>query len=383
MPRVLRILNRFNLGGPSFNAAYLTKYLSPEFETLLIGGEKDEHEDSSLFIFEDMGIPATVIPEMRREINPILDRQVYQRIKQIITKFKPDIVHTHAAKAGALGRLAAFNMKTPVIVHTFHGHVLHSYFGKTKTMIFRSVERKLAKKTDAIVAISKKQKSELVDEFDICKGNKVYIIPLGFDLTKFDLFQKERREIFRNKYNIDDDEIAVGIVGRLVPVKNHELFLKGFAIVSARTTQKMKAVVIGDGKMRTHLEQLVDKLQIRNKVVFTSWIREIEVAYPGLDIVALTSFNEGTPVSLIEAQAAGKPVISSRVGGVEDVILEGKSGLLFESGNMDGFADALMKMLEIRYEMEQSGREFVKANFHYTELVKNTCDLYNLLLKNT
>src|SRR6185437_10499562 len=161
MPRVLRIINRFNLGGPAYNVAFLTKYLPPEYETLLIGGEKEPDEESSLFIFKEMDLEPLVISEMNRSVNFLQDVKAYYRIKKIIKKFKPDIVHTHAAKAGALGRLAAYNCKVPVIIHTFHGHVFHSYFGKFKTTIYKNIERFLAKKSTAIIAISDRQKHEL------------------------------------------------------------------------------------------------------------------------------------------------------------------------------------------------------------------------------
>lgn len=161
MPRILRIINRFNLGGPSYNVANLAKYLAPEYETLVIGGDKEPGEDSSLFIFKELGIEPVVLPEMTRAVNFGGDVRAYKKIKSIIKEFKPDIVHTHAAKAGALGRLAAYKCGVPVIVHTFHGHVFHSYFGAAKTSFFKEVERYLAKRTSAIIAISEKQKEEL------------------------------------------------------------------------------------------------------------------------------------------------------------------------------------------------------------------------------
>ena len=163
MPKILRIINRFNLGGPIYNVAYLTKYLSPEFETLLIGGMKDDDEESSEFILKDIGVDYKIIPEMKRSINPFHDIIAYKKIKKIIQEFKPDIVHTHAAKAGAIGRSAAHTCNIPVIIHTFHGHVFHSYFGGVKTLVYKTIERNLARKTSAIIALSERQKEELVN----------------------------------------------------------------------------------------------------------------------------------------------------------------------------------------------------------------------------
>nr|MBA3900555.1 glycosyltransferase [Bacteroidota bacterium] len=220
MPKILRILNRFNLGGPTYNAAYLTKYLAPEYETLLIGGEKDESEETSLFILNNLGINPLIIPEMKRAIDPISDIKAYKIIKNIINDFKPDIVHTHAAKSGFIGRLAAHNCKVPVIIHTFHGHVFHSYFNSTQTAVFKSLERKTAKISTGIIAISDKQKKELSDVHNICAAEKIKVIPLGFDLMKFQENQAEKRHSFRKTYLLDDDEIAIGIIGRLVPIKN-------------------------------------------------------------------------------------------------------------------------------------------------------------------
>src|SRR6185295_2272303 len=226
MPRVLRIINRLNLGGPTYNAALLTKHLAPEFETLLIAGTKQDSEESSEFIVKNLGISTLAIPEMQREINLSNDRIAYKKIKDIIRDFKPDIVHTHAAKAGTLGRLAADSLKVPVIVHTFHGHVFHSYFNPIKTKIFLNIERYLARKSTGIIAISEKQMYELSEIHRICSPGKIKVIPLGFDLDKFQEDIEMKRKSFRSKYFVDDNEIAIGIIGRLVPVKNHPLFLK-------------------------------------------------------------------------------------------------------------------------------------------------------------
>jgi glycosyltransferase involved in cell wall biosynthesis len=197
--KVLRIINRFNLGGPTFNAAYLTKYLGDDFETLLVGGDKDDTEESSTFILDQLGLEPIIIPEMRRDIGLKEDKIAYQKLKKIIQEFKPDIVHTHASKAGTLGRMAASKCNVPVVIHTFHGHVFHSYFGKTKTLVFKNIERYLARKSTAIIAISDIQKQELFSEHKICKSAKIKVIPLGFDLSRFQENLEEKRISFRKK----------------------------------------------------------------------------------------------------------------------------------------------------------------------------------------
>jgi hypothetical protein len=183
--KILRIINRFNLGGPTYNAAYLSRYMPGEYETMLVGGEKDDSEDSSEFIVKNLGLNPIIIPEMKREVDLKNDFEAYRKIVALIKEFKPDIVHTHASKAGTIGRLAASNMNVKAIVHTFHGHVFHSYFGKMKTIMYKNIERNLARRSSTIIAISDKQKAELSLMHRICEPSKIKVIPLGFDLTRF------------------------------------------------------------------------------------------------------------------------------------------------------------------------------------------------------
>ena len=384
MPKILRIINRFNLGGPTYNAAYLTKYLAPEYETLLVGGMKDDSEGSSEFILQNIGVEYRILPQMKRSINPFDDVAAYGEIKKLIRDFKPDIVHTHAAKAGALGRQAAFACKVPVIVHTYHGHVFHSYFGSLKTSIYKGIERNLAKKSSAIIAISEKQKQELVQDHQITSSDKVHVIPLGFDLNRFQENYEVKRKEFRTKYNLKEDEIAVGIVGRLVPVKNHSLFLEAIRFLKDNSKKKIKAFIIGDGEERENLETQVKQLRLNDVLLFTSWVKEVDKVYPGLDIVCLTSFNEGTPVSLIEAQAANKPIISTAVGGIENVVIPNKTALLSEVSEKEKFCKNLLLLVEnddLRSSLSSEGWNYVKEKYHFTRLVREINSLYGTLLK--
>ena len=392
MPKVLRIINRFNIGGPTYNAAYLSKYLSNDFETLLVAGEKDETEDSSQFILHELGLKPIIIPEMKREINLKNDRIAYQKIKEIIADFKPEIVHTHASKAGAIGRLAAYKMKVPVILHTFHGHVFHSYFGKVKTTIYKTIERNLAKKSTKIIAISPIQKKELSTIHKIAKPNKIEVIPLGFDLNKFKENQKEKRNSFRQKWLIEDNEIAIGIIGRLVPIKNHHFFLNVVKKISEITTKRVRFLIIGDGELRGELENYCKQLKIdfsteKNTtnalLTFTSWITDIDVALAGLDIVALTSKNEGTPVSLIEAQAAGKPIVAANVGGIENIVIPNETALLSNINDEQLFTENMSSLIEDdnkRMAFSQKGAHVFKS-FHYDRLVHDMEKLYCQLLE--
>ncbi len=394
MPKVLRILNRFNLGGPIYNAAYLTRYLSPDFETLLIGGLKEDAEADAAYVVRNMGVEPIIIPEMRRVVRPVDDIMAYRRILNIIEDFKPDIVHTHAAKAGTIGRIAAIRKKVKVIVHTFHGHVFHSYFNPLKTRVFINIEQQLAGRTSGIIALSHKQKQELSETYRIARPEKFTVIPLGFELSRFRENREAKRTEFRAQYNLDEDEIAVGIIGRLTRVKNHRLFLKAVKQVRAESSKKIRAFIIGDGELKQDLIKLCRDINMDYTfssdgsapgaaVTFTSWIDQIDGVYPGMDIIAMTSLNEGTPVSLIEAQAAGIPIITTNVGGIEDIVVPNKTALLSRNNDMADFSEKLLHLAEnraLRDKMALKGWEQVKQKFHYTRLASDMKKLYTALL---
>jgi len=390
MPKVLRIINRFNLGGITYNVSYLSKYLPPEYETLLIGGPQERGEESSLYIPQSLGLQPMVIKEMRRSINPLSDYFAYRKIKKIIRECKPDIVHTHASKAGAIGRLAAIHCHVPVIVHTFHGHVFHGYFDVFKTHIFKSIERYLAKKSSAIVAISNIQKQELSEQHHICSAEKIEVIPLGFDLKKFTENKEAKRFKFREQWQLNNEDIAVGIIGRLAPIKNHFLFIDAIDFVLKNSTKKVKAFVIGDGETKEQMMAYLQKKQLSYSTqpdknctfIFTSWIKEVDMALPGLDLIALTSKNEGTPVSLIEAQAAAKFIVSTNVGGIKD-ILHPDCGLLSEANDDETYKQNLLFAVNNFDKLSAkagAASQAVIEKFSYTRLRKDMDLLYKKLL---
>ena len=386
MPKVLRIINRFNIGGPTYNATFLTRFLNDDFETLLIGGLPEEGEADSLHIPREYGLEPTILEEMKRVPNFKSDREAYLKIKQIIKDFKPDIVHTHASKAGALGRKAAFACKVPIVVHTFHGHVFHSYFGGLKTKIFKFIERRLAKKSTGIIAISEIQKEELTKIHHICEASKVKVIPLGFDLSKFQDNIVEKRRLVREKYNISDDEVAVAIIGRLAPIKNHAFFFQVVENLLAKGIQKVKFFVVGDGELLVEIKAKTAEINSKfgEKIFMTSWIKDIATFNAGMDVICLTSDNEGTPVSLIEAQASNVAVISTNVGGVKDIMLDGKTGFVIEKGDLKNYTEKLGILVEndeIRRLMSQNSWDFVREKFSYSRLVKDMENYYYELLK--
>ena len=384
--KVLRIINRFNIGGPTYNATFLTAFLGDDYETMLVGGLPDKGESDSLYILDKYGVKPVLIEEMVREPNPISDRKAYKKLKQIIKEFKPDIVHTHASKAGALGRKAAYACGVPIVVHTFHGHVFHSYFGRIKTGIIKTIERKLAKRTDAIVAISEIQKNELTEIHRICSKEKVTVIPLGFDLQPFQDSKLTSRGTTKKKYGIHSDEIAIAIIGRLAPIKNHDYFLDVMEGVLEKTSFSIKCFIVGDGSERRLIEKRVEKINAKhnNSIFLTSWISNIGEFNAGMDLICLTSKNEGTPVSLIEAQACGIPVITTEVGGVRDIVVEGETGFIVPIENKNLFIERVVSLVENenkRLIMSQNGWNHVREKFSYETLVKNMDELYRSLIE--
>lgn len=395
MPKILRIFNRFVIGGPVLNAMILSKYLAPEFETKLITGIEDKGERRANFLIDEYGVEPVFINEMRRSVNPLQDVVAYNAVRKIIKDFKPDIVHTHAAKAGAIGRAAAAAAKVPIILHTFHGHAFHSYFNKFVSTAFVNIERGLAKKSTRIIAISQMQKDELANDFKICSSEKIVVIPNGIDLTKFSTDQETKRNKWRSSFNIPQDSILVGIVGRMAPVKNHEMFVNIIEeCIKNCDNEKLHFVIIGDGETRLATETALTEKNIPfnyfpenrelKKVLFTSWQTEMDMVYSGLDIVCLTSLNEGTPISVIESQAAYRPVVSTNVGAVADTMQQNVSGYLVDNFDVNYFSQKICTLVanpQLRAQMGQAGNTFVYKTYSHLRLVEDMRNLYRSLLK--
>jgi glycosyltransferase involved in cell wall biosynthesis len=278
-----------------------------------------------------------------------------------------------------------------VIIHTFHGHVFHSYFSGATTNFYKNLERKLASVSTRIVAISEKQKQELAYEHQICPAEKIEVIPLGFNLNRFQEGIAEKRSVFREEFGLGEKDVAIAIVGRLVPIKNHELFLKSIKYVKERSAQRIKGFVVGDGESRRHLEDYCRTIGLTYSndseddvdIYFTSWVKNVDFVNAGADIIALTSKNEGTPVSLIEAQAGNRAIVSTRVGGIEDVVIPNQTALLSEPDDEGKFMENLLVLVEdpdMRTQFGQKGWSFVKDKFHYQRLVNDITQMYDRLL---
>jgi glycosyltransferase involved in cell wall biosynthesis len=380
--KVLRIIARLIIGGPSFHVINLNRGLNPhKFESLLVCGTENAGEQSLMDFAFSQGIKPVVISEMVAEasLKPCDVKALY-KLYWMIRRERPDIVHTHTAKAGFLGRLAARLAKVPVIIHTYHGHILHGYYGPLKTNLLRRMEKTLAHITDCIIAVSAEVKRELVT-YGVSSSERIVVIPLGLELEPF-LNCAARRGELRRELGIDDGAPLVGIVGRIVPIKNHRLFLDA-SLMAANQNPQVRFVIVGDGPIRAEMQRYAYELGMADRVIFVGWRRDLQRIYADLDVLVLSSINEGTPVSAIEAMAAGCPVAATRVGGLPDLITEGETGLLVPSEDAKALAtaiDSLLKNPRARRQMGQIARGIVKERFAAQRLISDMERLYQELL---
>jgi glycosyltransferase involved in cell wall biosynthesis len=401
--RVVRIIDRLNIGGPAKHVTWLSAGLNAgEFQTTLITGVVPQGEGDMSYFAGEAGIEPVIIKEMSRELG-LRDVVVIAKLLKMLFTLQPQIIHTHKAKAGAAGRVAAFLYKwlTPStlwlrprpckIVHTFHGHIFHSYYGALKTRIFILIESLLGRFcTDKIITISEQQRKEISEILGIKQSNKFQVIPLGIDFDE----TAERRGVLRKEYGIGDDELLIGIVGRLCEVKNQAMFLEAAARL-IRQGSRARFVIIGDGHLREELETLANQLGIADKVIFTGFRKDATTLYADLDIVALTSLNEGTPLTLIEAMNSGRALCATEVGGVVDIMgtLESSSddfsiwqhGLTVNSKDAESFAQALQFLIaqpDVCQMMGGRGQAFVQAKLSKERLIADIENLYRHLLGN-
>ncbi|MDO8525543.1 MAG: glycosyltransferase family 4 protein [Candidatus Omnitrophota bacterium] len=377
--KIVRIIARLNIGGPAIHTILLTGGVDRKvFTTHFAAGRPDASEGDMAYFAEQNKVDVNYISGLGRQIG-LGDFLSFIKILGLLIKIKPDIIHTHTAKAGALGRVAGVFAGVPVKIHTFHGHIFDGYFDPVKTKIFIFIEKFLGIFTDKVIVVSESIRNEIVDKLKIVPGGKCVVIRLGFDLGRF-LNNERHKGAIRREFNIAHDTLLVGIVGRLVPIKNHKMFLKAARKVIDRMPGKnLKFLIVGDGESRQYLEKEVCKMGMEKYVIFTGWIRDIDRVYADLDIAALTSLNEGTPVSLIEAMASAKPVVATSVGGVIDIVRDGENGLLAGPDDADDFSDKIISLLKDgkrREEMGLKGRDFAKSNFHKERLIKETEGLY-------
>jgi len=376
------VIARLNVGGPAIHTILLTKLLPPErFASTLVTGMVSPSEGDMQYLATEKGVTPQIIPELGREIRFQDDLIALRKLYRLIRTLRPTIVHTHTAKAGMLGRLAAKLAGAPIIVHTFHGHVFHSYFSRRKTLVFLWIERLLSRVTDTIITISPQQREEIL-AYGIGQPDKVQIIGLGIELQQFVTCADVRGKL-RQELQVAADVPLIGIVARLVPIKGHAYFLEAAQTVMAKYPTA-QFVIAGDGELRGELEQQAERLNLQSNVRFLGFRRDLPEIYADLDLVVLSSLNEGLPVTLIEAMAAGKPVVAAQVGGVGDLVQSEQSGLLCPTRDSAALAEGICRVLAHsnaeRVKMGEIGRASVYPRYHIETLVQNMAALYETLL---
>lgn len=421
--KIVRVIARLNVGGPARHVVWLTAGLQgANCDSLLVAGTVPPGEEDMGYFATQHDVKPLLMTEMSREIS-FKDALTIWKLYRLFCRESPDIVHTHTAKAGTVGRVAGFLYRWLTVstllgrprqchfVHTFHGHVFHSYYGPFKTRLFLSVEKALARLiTDRIVVISEQQRREINERFGVGRADQFVVIPLGLDVQSFADW-RGRRHLFRDELGLQSDELLVGIVGRLTEIKNHDLFLRAVAILKGRLADEnsrarsvsqggpprgVRFVVLGDGGLRDRLESQARSLGLAEDVIFAGSRRDPENFYPALDIVALTSLNEGTPLTLIEAMANARPVVATAVGGVVDLLGEPteenqeqrytvhRRGLSVPSNNAGAVAAGLFHLIdnpELRTELGIRGLEFVAGNYSKERLLDDIKALYQQLLE--
>ncbi len=393
--RLLIFLNRLVIGGPAVDLISIAGFLHYDYDILFIHGEKETHEVEATYLLNNYPhLQVKKIPSLRRSVNPFLDIVSLWVMLRIMYQFKPHIVHTHGAKSGFIGRVVAFLCRVPVIVHTFHGHVFHSYYSPFKTRLIILLERLLAKLSTHIIALSPHQKVELSSYYGIAAADKISIIPLGINQAYFQENIEEKKERFNALFPSSIGAIKIGIISRIVPIKNHQLFLDAaLRLLHQPKYQHLHFFIVGNGDMRPQLAQYVQDNEALIDTAagqkspshfhFTDWIQDIAMVHHSLDIIVLTSFNEGTPLSLIEAQFCGKPVIATNVGGVKDVVVDGETGYLINSNDVDALVQKLALLADdaaLRKIIGQKAHQFTEKHFSLQAQVDRTKLFYKTAL---
>jgi glycosyltransferase involved in cell wall biosynthesis len=387
--RVVRVITRLNIGGPAIQAISLSRTLAPRFSTLLVHGRLGPGEGDMRTIMPATNLDARYLPTMRRPVAPVDDLVTLWRLFVVFRRFRPQIVHTHMAKAGTLGRLAgvlynrfAARGQRARLVHTYHGHVFEGYFGSITSRLFMTIERWLGRRTDALIAISPQVRADVVSTFRVGDEQRTRLIPLGFELDRFFAIDDDARARARHALGLGADDIVVTTVGRLTAIKQQSLFLDMAADVAG--DPRATFLIVGDGELRQALEMQVEALGLGGRVRFLGWRGDLDVVYGATDIFVLTSRNEGTPVALIEAMAAGVAPVSTDVGGVGDVMSDAAAGLRVPFGHRPALTAAVAEFVGSETRRREAGaaaRRAVRERFDLRRLTRDLTSLYEELLQ--
>ncbi|PJF35069.1 MAG: hypothetical protein CUN49_12455 [Candidatus Thermofonsia Clade 1 bacterium] len=365
--KIVHIISRLNIGGISPYVIPITALLRRAgYQSALIAGSLGKGEGDMSYLAERVGVQPLYLPQLGREIAPLRDLATVAQLYRLLRRERPQIVHTHTAKGGFVGRLAAKLAGVPFIFHTYHGHVFHSYFSAAKTRFYIALERFGAALSTRIIAVSPNLRREIAEIYRIAPMDKVAIVVPGYDLSELRDLARPSGD-FRARFGIPDRAPLVGTVGRLVPIKHHALFLEAMARVAQRLPEARFAI-IGDGELRSALEQQAESLSLAESVIFTGWQNDLAAIYGALDCLVLCSKNEGLPSAVIEALVTGVPVVATAVGGVVDMLAEAR-GALVPPNDAVALAEATLDVL----------RDLPAAQARAQRLRQAAFELYHIL----
>jgi glycosyltransferase involved in cell wall biosynthesis len=379
----MRIIARMNVGGPAHHVSILARGLDRAgYETLLLTGALGDGEGSLEGLADRHGVDRRTVPGLGPALRPRDDLRALVHLIRLMRSWRPDIVHTHTAKAGTLGRIAArlAFARRPVVVHTYHGHVLSGYFGPRRTAVFRGIERLLASCSDRLIGVSQATVDELV-ALHVAPRERFTVVPIGLDLEKF-LAVGAPDVAGRVALGAEAADVVVTYVGRLAPIKRVDLLIDAIARARAGGAP-LHLAIVGDGELRGTLEARAAAAGLAGHVAFLGFRADLAAIAAGTDIAALASDNEGTPVALIEAGAAGRPSVATAVGGVGDIVTA-DTGRVVAAGDVDAMAAALTELAgapQQRARMGAAAREHVRRAYDSAHLIADIDGLYRELLR--
>ncbi|MBC8097852.1 MAG: glycosyltransferase family 4 protein [Armatimonadetes bacterium] len=378
--KLLTIVTRLNIGGPAVYVALLTEKLSQApygYDAVLLSGQIEAEEGDMSYYARQHGVTPLFVNDMARSIAPLSDIRTFWQLYRLMRQMQPDIVHTHTSKAGFIGRWAAKLAGVPLILHTFHGHTFHGYFSPLVSRVYITLEQLTARISDTLIALSQGLRRELADTYHIASKAHITVLPIGLDLQRF-ADTPRQHGAFRAQHGIAADVPLVGIVGRLVPVKNHALFLQAAALIHQQRPD-VQFMLVGDGELRAELDAQIDALNLRRCVTITGWLSDLPLVYSDLDVCVISSVNEGTPVTIIEALAGGCPVVTTAVGGLKDLLDGGAFGKLVPSGDAPALAEAIRQTLDTKPDVS-AAQAAMLDRYGIDRMMQDLDSLYRALL---
>ncbi len=384
--RIVHVIARLNVGGAALHVLQLAHEQAQRgHDVVVVAGTLAAGEESMEYVADDLGVELHRLPVLQRELSPRADSAAILALRRLIRERRPSVLHTHTAKAGATGRLAALisgHARPRAIVHTYHGHVLSGYFSRRWERVFRLIERALAYASGKLIAVSEEVRDDLV-RFGVARADRFAVVPYGFDLPEWNEADDESRRELRREIGAGDEAFVVGWAGRLTAIKRPLDLIRTLRALLASDVDAL-LVLVGDGEDRVDVEALAAELEVADRCRLVGFQKSIRPWYSSFDALLLTSANEGTPVVAIEALAAARPVVATRAGGTGTVVRNGESGYLEAIGDTQALADRLAALARdpvLRERMGEAGAEDVRARFAVGRMADEVGAIYDRLLR--